>query len=99
MEINELGDGQKYNKVYSAVAGGTLSAGEEIILGLDRSRDSLMRVLSRDSESGAEMSLVADDQYSVRQQKIGYYGSLEEGRVILDDRALFGLVATGLSGI
>ena len=100
MEINELGDGQKYNKVFSAVGGGSsLNAGEEIILGLDRSRDSLMRVLSRDSESGAEMSLVADDQYSVRQQKIGYYGSLEEGRVILDDRALFGLVATGLSGI
>jgi hypothetical protein len=99
MEINELGVGQKYNKIYSTISGAALGATEEIILGLDRSRDSLMRVLSRDSESGAEMSLVADDQYSVRQQKIGYYGSLEEGRVILDDRALYGLVATNLSGI
>lgn len=99
MEINELGVGQKYNKIYSTISGSALGGTEEIILGLDRSRDSLMRVLSRDSESGAEMSLVADDQYSVRQQKIGYYGSLEEGRVILDDRALYGLIATNLSGI
>jgi hypothetical protein len=27
----------------------------------------------------------------VRQQKIGYYGSIEEGRVVLDDRAIVGV--------
>ena len=29
---------------------------------------------------------------SVRQSKIGYYGSIEEGRMILDNRALFGII-------
>ena len=56
-----------------------------------------MKVVALDAESGTEMSLLADDQYGVRQQKIGY-GSLEEGRVCLDDRALFGMIAKDMSG-
>lgn len=99
MEINEMGVGQKFNKVFDAVSTDlTDSSKEELLLGLDRSMDSLMKVVSLDSDSGTEMSLLADDQYSVRQQKIGYYGSLEEGRVILDDRALYGMIAKTMSG-
>jgi len=33
---------------------------------------------------------VADDQYSIRQAKVGWFGSIEEGRVVLDDRAIVG---------
>ena len=99
MEINEMGVGQKFNKVFDAVSDDlTDSNKEELMLGLDRSMDSLMKVVALDAESGTEMSLLADDQYSVRQQKIGYYGSLEEGRVCLDDRALFGMIAKSMSG-
>ena len=99
MEINEMGVGQKFNKVFDAVSTDlTDSSDEELMLGLDRSMDSLMKVVALDAESGTEMSLLADDQYSVRQQKIGYYGSLEEGRVCLDDRALFGMIAKDMSG-
>ena len=99
MEINEMGVGQKFNKVFDAVSDDlTDSSKEELMLGLDRSMDSLMKVVALDAESGTEMSLLADDQYSVRQQKIGYYGSLEEGRVCLDDRALFGMIAKSMSG-
>jgi hypothetical protein len=37
--------------------------------------------------------LQADDQYiGTRNSKIGFYGSLEEGRVVLDNRALCGLI-------
>ena len=43
-----------------------------------------------DDENGGEFNLVADDQYSVRQNKIGYFGSVEEGRVVLDNRVLVG---------
>jgi hypothetical protein len=39
--------------------------------------------------------LIADDQYSIRQNKIGYFGSLEEGRIVLDDRALIGTAVMG----
>lgn len=110
MEINELGRGQRFNSVFDAVANTTsysnvagTSAGafdganEEIIIGLDRSRDSLVRAVAVDSENGSEFSLTADDQYSLRQNKIGYFGSMEEGRMVLDTRALVGKIVSGLA--
>jgi hypothetical protein len=110
MEINELGRGQRFNTVFDAVAGTiefTNAAGgnsaqfnganEEIIIGLDRTRDSLIRAVAVDSENGSEFSLTADDQYSVRQSKIGYFGSLEEGRMVLDTRAIVGKIVSGLA--
>jgi hypothetical protein len=110
MEINELGRGQRFNTVFDAVAGTTAftnaaggnsaqfdGANEEIIIGLDRTRDSLIRAVAVDSENGSEFSLTADDQYSVRQSKIGYFGSLEEGRMVLDTRAIVGKIVSGLA--
>ena len=98
MEINELGENsnvaaagtgnQKFTKVFDALDNDDV---RDLIIGLDRSRESLFRAVAVDSETGAELNLVADDQYSVRQSKIGYYGSMEEGRMILDDRVLTGL--------
>jgi hypothetical protein len=35
---------------------------------------------------------MADDQYSIRQSKIGFFGSVEEGRVVLDNRVLCGVI-------
>lgn len=110
MEINELGRSQRFNSVFDAVAGTGVytnatggnsaefnGANEEIIIGLDRSRDSLVRAIAVDSENGSEFSLTADDQYSLRQNKIGYFGSLEEGRMVLDTRAIVGKIVSGLS--
>ena len=65
-------------------------ANDEIVVGVDRTRDSLIRAVATDSESGSEFTLIADDQYSIRQNKIGYFGSVEEGRVVLDNRVLVG---------
>ena len=95
MEINELGENsnaagnQKFTKVYDSLKGSSTKI-RDVIVGLDRSRESLFRAIAVDSETGSELNLVADDQYSVRQSKIGYYGSMEEGRMILDDRVLTG---------
>ena len=110
MEINELGRGQRFNTIFDTVAGSTAytdaaggnsavfnGANEEIVIGLDRGRESLIRAVATDSENGSEFSLTADDQYSVRQQKIGYFGSLEEGRMVLDTRALVGKIVSGLA--
>jgi len=110
MEINELGRNQRFNTIFDTVAGtteytnaaGTNSAqfnpaNEEIIIGLDRGRESLIRAVAVDSENGSEFSLTADDQYSVRQKKIGYFGSMEEGRMVLDTRALVGKIVSGLA--
>ncbi len=106
MEVLEMGVGKRYNEVFDTVAGtidylnnGSTTAssvfdatGEEIIIGLDRSRDALVRAIAVDSDTGSEFNLVADDQFSIRQQRIGYYGALEEGRMVLDNRALVGLI-------
>jgi len=106
-EYNEMGQGQKWNTVFDTAAGATTyadhytaggnaavfdGAAEEIIVGVDLSRESMIRAVATDSDSGEEFSLVADDQFATRQSKIGYYGSLEEGRMIIDDRVLLGLI-------
>lgn len=92
IELNEFGTGQKFNAIYGAAAGGAfVPANDQIVVGIDRSRESLIRPVAVDSENGGEFSLIADDQYSIRQNKIGYFGGLEEGRVVLDNRALVGV--------
>jgi hypothetical protein len=108
MELQEMGKGQRFNKLFASLvdsadndighAGdgtfgtGTTGGDSEIVIGLDKRVESMLRAVASDSETGSEFSLVADDQYSVRQSKIGYYGSIEEGRMIIDNRALFGIV-------
>jgi hypothetical protein len=106
MVFNEFGHGRKFNDIFDTLADTTsyskadgsggaqfgASGKDELILGINRNRESLIRAIAVDSESGSEFSLVADDQYSVRQNKIGYFGSLEEGRMVLDNRALFGKI-------
>ena len=89
MEVWQLGAGRQFTDIFSGLAGGTFT-GTDLALALNTNRDSLLRVIAVDSESGSEFTLMADDQYSIRQQKIGYYGSLEEGRVVLDKRVILG---------
>ncbi len=107
MEINELGTSQKFNNLFATAAGTTSyfnqdgSSGEiatfnsstdDFVLGVDRTKDSLIRAVAVDAESGSEFNLIADDQYSIRQNKIGYFGSIDEGRVVLDNRVLVGKI-------
>ena len=99
IELNEFGDGQKFNGLfggsdYQGTEGSAsfTAASDQLVLGIDRSRESLIRPVAIDSENGGEFNLIADDQYSIRQNKIGYFGSPEEGRIVLDDRALVGCV-------
>ncbi len=106
MEINELGIGYKYNDLFKFFAGansypahadgsGTTfdNATEEIILGLDLgSMQSLVRPVAVDAENGSQFRVVPDDQFATRAGKIGFYGALEEGRLILDDRVLTGVI-------
>ena len=86
MEVLEMGVGKRFNDVFDTVAGTTDyldhgsttassafdGASEEIIVGLDRSRDAMIRAIAVDSETGSQFNLVADDQFSSRQQRIGY---------------------------
>jgi len=105
IEILELGVGQRFNKIFDAmvtansatvIGGGNTGtfaqADDEILIGIDRSRESLVRPVVLDESSPDGFTIMVDDQFTVRQNKVGYYGKLEEGRVCLDDRALVGIV-------
>ena len=94
IEVLELGSGQRFNKIFDAVKGSVsfTEASEQILIGVDRSRDALLRPVVLDEGSTGELNVLVDDQFSVRQNKIGYYGKVEEGRVCIDDRALCGIV-------
>ena len=98
MELNELGKSQRFNKIFATIntaVGNPVSNfaanDDEIMIGVDRSRDALIRPVVLDEGNTGDLSVLVDDQFSVRQNKIGYYGKVEEGRVCIDDRALVGL--------
>jgi len=105
IEILEMGISQRFNEIFGAVvtaegatvigggnAGTFAKADDEVLIGVDRSRDVLLRPVVLDEGSTGELSVLVDDQFSVRQNKIGYYGKIEEGRVCIDDRALCGII-------
>ena len=104
-ELLELGAAKKYNTLFKALidsAGSTIVGGgntgtfvdadDEILVGVDLSRDAFVRPVARQAESGGTFSVLPDDQFVSRQEKQGFYGFLEEGRVCVDARAVVGLV-------
>ena len=103
-ELLELGAAKKYNTLFKAMidaAGTTVIGGgntgtfadaaDEILVGVDLSRDAFVRPGARQAESGGTFSVLPDDQFVARQEKQGFYGFLEEGRVCVDSRAVVGL--------
>jgi hypothetical protein len=105
LEFNEMGVSQKFNTLFDNVANGVsfvspnnsntiafTGSADQVVVGVDRTRDSLIRAVATDPDSSSELNLIADDQYSIRQNKIGYFGQIEEGRVVLDNRVLVGCV-------
>ena len=105
VELNELGVGQKYNTLFDefdsgniaphgstagtaiAFAGGT----HELCVGVDNSKGAFVRAIAQDSDTGDTFTTSPDDQFTQRNERIGFYGSLEEGRVCIDARAVVGL--------
>lgn len=105
-EMLEFGEGtRKYNSLFSAFAGSktfnTLGntggtafdpATEQIVIGVDNSRDTFIRPVATHDENGGQIVTQVDDQFVARSGKIGWYSHLEEGRAALDKRAVQGLI-------
>ena len=73
--------------------GSFASATQELILAVDATRDAFVRPVARQAESGGTFTVLPDDQfYAARQDKTGFYGFVEEGRVCLDARAVGGII-------
>ena len=107
-ELLELGINQRYNTLFANVwnnaanlvsdvdgyYGNSINtASQELILAVDATRDAFVRPVARQAESGGTFTVLPDDQfYAARQDKTGFYGFVEEGRVCLDARAVGGII-------
>jgi hypothetical protein len=98
-ELLELGVGRKYNDLFSAFAGSTSYGGSsfngstsQILIGVDSTRNALLRPVSIQSETRGQVKVLPDDQFLARSQKVGFYSYVEEGRVVTDARAVCGLI-------
>jgi len=92
-ELVELGAGAKYNALFGALRGEYAfdASNQEIAIGLDLSKEAFIRPVARQSETGGTFTVLPDDQFVARSEKTGFYGSLEEGRVCIDARAIVGI--------
>jgi hypothetical protein len=97
-ELLELGTSRKYNDLFDTFRttdiGGSafVSATDELIVGIDASRNAFLRPVAIQSETRGQVRVLPDDQFLARSQKVGFYSYVEEGRVAVDARAAVGLV-------
>ncbi len=91
-EVMELGPNKKYTKLFNEFSSfGSFADSDDLVIGLDNSKGAFIRPVAVQSETGGTFTALADDQWSARSEKIGFYGSLEEGRVCIDARAIVGI--------
>jgi len=105
VQMNEFGISKKYNTLFNEFASGQYvpgpiatgywsgTASDEILVGIDNRRGAFIRPVAKDGEVGSTFTAEVDDQFNLKRiDKMGWYGSLEEGRVVIDSRALCGIV-------
>jgi hypothetical protein len=68
------------------------SSADEILVGIDTTRESLIRPVIREEGTSSEFQIMVDDQFTARSGKLGWVGQVTEGRIVIEDRALSGLV-------
>ena len=102
-EFNELGVGQIYNNLFATYATGTYignggagsgtfnSATEQVVVGLNLDWFNLISLTQTD-EAGAEWALSADDQFPLRDGRVGWYGNQNRGFVSVDNRGQLAII-------
>jgi hypothetical protein len=105
IELNEFGKGYAYNTLFGDYAGSTSyekypSGGgavfngstTEILLGLDLTKEFAYRAVAINEDFQSTFVLRPDDQFLARSEKIGFWGYLQEGRIMLSTRPVVGLI-------
>ena len=105
MSVFDMGQGFPYNIIAGTYAGSTAYEGygasgtavfspgsEQLVVGVDRRRPYLARLVESNPDDGSTFAISADNQWSNRAQEIGFYASLREGRVALDSRNVCGVI-------
>lgn len=94
-EVLEFGVNKVYNNLFDTFYSGTptfTGASDEIVLGVDKGRESCLKLVAQNADTGETFTAVPDDQFLSRSEKIGLYGSVEMGNCVVDSRALIGLI-------
>lgn len=99
-KLLELKDNGKYSQLFDTYIGSnTVAHGasqfatdDQIIVALDLSRDAFLRPVAIDSEVDSTVVVNVDDQYRGREDKMGWYTNIQEGRVCIDGRVVSGLI-------
>ena len=80
-DLDELGEGQEYQKFYNNELGGSVPSSDvEIVVGLDLGRSDSFVMPVRE-----EVQIFEDDNLH-RQKRAGWYGWAEQGFAVLDNR-------------
>ena len=82
-DLDELGEGQEYQDFFTEDLSGNLASGDsELVVGLDQSaNDSFVMPVKQQLE-------IFEDPTLHRQQRAGYYGFMEQGFGVLDNRRI-----------
>jgi hypothetical protein len=82
-DLDELGEGQEYQDFFTSDLSGNLASGDsELVVGLDQSaNDSFVMPVKQQLE-------IFEDPTLHRQQRAGYYGFMEQGFGVLDNRRI-----------
>lgn len=94
-EVLEFGDNRVYNNLFDTYYSGTpafAGATDQLVLGVDKGREACLKLVAQNADSGDTFVAVPDDQFLSRSEKIGFYGSVEMGVVVVDAKALCGVV-------
>lgn len=96
-ELLELGVAKPYGVLFdSFYSNGTTTfanATQDLVIGADLSAGAFLRPVSlqptQDIDVSSSVVTMVDDQFLARQEQFGFYTKVEEGRLILDNKALF----------
>lgn len=99
-KLVELGDNKKYSALFDTYIGASTVAhsssqfatDDQIVVGLDLTRDAFIRPIAVESETGSTISVMVDDQFVARQDMMGWYTKMEEGRACIDGKTIVGIV-------
>lgn len=94
-EVLEFGDNRVYNNLFDTHYSGTpafVGATDTLVLGVDKGRESCIKLVAQNADTGDTFTTIPDDQFLSRSEKIGWYGAVEMGNVVIDARALCGVI-------
>lgn len=90
-ELPELSTDSAYGVIFDSFYGGSFTAGTtELVLAVDKSREAFVKPVEVD-ENGSRVITQADDSFTIRSEKLGYFSKCQQGAVVLDSRAVCAL--------